>query len=93
MARTDLLISRPHRVPFINEINEGAPRRFTVILREEAEGGYSVQCVELPGAISEGRTKKEALFNIKEAILGFLEAFPEESTRLDLKKEVIRVTV
>lgn len=68
-------------------------RKFTVILREEAEGGYSVQCVELPGAISEGRTKKEVLLNIKEAILGFLEAFPEAGEHLGLKKEVIRVTV
>ena len=27
-------------------------RKFTVILRKEPEGGYSAQCVELPGAIS-----------------------------------------
>ena len=28
--------------------------KFTVILREEPEGGYSAQCIELPGAISQG---------------------------------------
>ena len=67
--------------------------RFTVILRVEREGGYSVQCLELPGAISEGETKKEALRNIREAIKGYLEAFPEESERLKLKKEVVEVTV
>jgi predicted RNase H-like HicB family nuclease len=43
-------------------------RRFTVALRPEEEGGYSVQCLELPQAISQGKTKKEALKNIKEAI-------------------------
>ena len=67
--------------------------RFMVILREEGEGGYSVQCVELPGAISEGKSKKEALQNIKEAISGYLEAFPEEGERVHLKKEVVQVTV
>jgi len=67
--------------------------KFTVILRREEEGGYSVQCVELPGAISEGSTKREALRNIREAIQGFLEAFPEEEERLRLKKEVIEVTI
>ncbi len=67
--------------------------RFTVVLRVEREGGYSVQCLELPGAISEGETKKEALKNIRDAIKGYLEAFPEESQRLKLKKEVVEITV
>jgi predicted RNase H-like HicB family nuclease len=67
--------------------------KFTVILRKEEEGGYSVQCLELPGAISEGETKKEALKNIRDAIKGYLEAFPEESERLRLKKEVVEITV
>jgi predicted RNase H-like HicB family nuclease len=67
--------------------------KFTVILRKEEEGGYSVQCLELPGAISEGETKKEALKNIRDAIKGYLEAFPEESGRLRLKKEVVEITV
>jgi len=44
-------------------------REFNVILRKEPEGGYSVRCVELPGAISQGETEEEALANIKEAIL------------------------
>jgi predicted RNase H-like HicB family nuclease len=43
-------------------------RRFTVALRREKEGGYSVQCLELPQAISQGETRGEALTNIKEAI-------------------------
>jgi len=35
--------------------------RFTAVLPVEREVGHSVQCLELPGAISEGETKKEAL--------------------------------
>jgi len=57
------------------KVREG---KFSVILRREDEGGYSVQCVELPGAISQGETRKEALANIKEAIQGYLEAFPHK---------------
>jgi predicted RNase H-like HicB family nuclease len=53
-------------------------RKFTVILREEPEGGYSAQCLELPGAVSQGDNRKQALTNIREAIEGYLEAFPEE---------------
>ena len=68
-------------------------RIFTVILREEPEGGYSVQCVELPGAISQGGNRKQALANIREAIEGYLEAFPEELDQLRLKRELVEITV
>jgi predicted RNase H-like HicB family nuclease len=42
--------------------------KYTVILEPQEEGGYTVRCLELPGAISQGETKEEALKNIKEAI-------------------------
>jgi len=67
--------------------------KFTVVLRKEKEGGYSVQCLELPGAISEGDTKGEALRNIREVVQGYLEAFPEEAERLKLRKEVVEITL
>jgi predicted RNase H-like HicB family nuclease len=57
-------------------------RKFIVILREEPEDGYSAQCIELPGAISQGDTRRQAITNIREAIEGYLEAFPEESPKL-----------
>jgi predicted RNase H-like HicB family nuclease len=67
--------------------------KFTVILTDEPEGGYSAQCVELPGAISQGESRKEALANIKEAIEGYLEAFPEELDQLKRKRELVEITV
>ena len=64
-----------------------------VILREEPEGGYSAQCIELPGAISEGKNRREALANIKEAVEGYLEAFPDELDQLKRKRELVHITV
>jgi len=49
------------------------PRRFTVLLMEAEEGGYSVQCLELPATISQGETKEETIRNVKEAITLVLE--------------------
>ena len=66
-------------------------RRFTVSLRRETEGGYSVQCLELPQAISEGETKKEALANIKEAIELVLEHLREKER--SKKAEFIEILV
>jgi len=67
--------------------------KFTVILREEAEGGYSAQCIEFPGAISQGETREQAIANIREAIEGYLEAFPEEVNQLKRKRELVEITV
>ena len=64
--------------------------KLLVILRKEEEEGYSVQCVELPGCISEGETREEALKNIKEAIIVYLEAFPEDQ-EWSLKQEKLLI--
>lgn len=47
--------------------------QFTIKLEESEEEGYTVQCLELPAAISEGNTREEAIENIKEAIQLILE--------------------
>lgn len=52
--------------------------KYAVILEPQEEGGYTVQCLELPGAISQGETKEMALENIKEAISLVLEVSSQE---------------
>jgi predicted RNase H-like HicB family nuclease len=68
-------------------------KKFRVILREEPSGGYSAQCIELPGAISQGEDQDEDLQNIQEAIEGYLETFPEELSQLRFKSELVEITV
>lgn len=44
-------------------------RTFTVRIKKDSDSGwYAARCVELPEAISQGKTEKEALKHIKEAI-------------------------
>jgi len=56
-------------------------QRFLVLLEEEETGGYVAECPTLPGCISEGDTRDEAIENIKDAIRTSLE------TRKDLNIE------
>jgi antitoxin HicB len=49
-------------------------RRFRVILEPNELGGYTVTAPLLPGCISEGDTRDEALANIKEAIELYIES-------------------
>ncbi len=41
--------------------------RYTVILERESDGGYVVMMPALPGCVSQGDTREEALRNIREA--------------------------
>ncbi|VVB84329.1 HicB_like antitoxin of bacterial toxin-antitoxin system [uncultured archaeon] len=67
--------------------------KYMIILEKEDEGGYSAQCLELPGAISQGETKEEALRNIKEAIELVLEVINEEAKALGNNAEISAVEV
>jgi len=53
--------------------------KLKVVLEKSEEGGYTVLVPSLPGCISEGDTRKEALDNIKEAIKLYLEPVPDDS--------------
>lgn len=53
-------------------------RKFKVILHPDLEdGGYWVECPELPGCSSQGDSIEEALYMIKDAIKGHLEVGEE----------------
>ncbi len=49
-------------------------RKFRAILDINEMGGYTVTVPALPGCISEGDTKEEALSNIQEAIELYIES-------------------
>jgi predicted RNase H-like HicB family nuclease len=66
--------------------------RFKVILEESDEGGYTAYVPSLPGCISEGDTKEEALKNIHEAIELYLEPV-EDDWILDEKDLVQEIEV
>jgi predicted RNase H-like HicB family nuclease len=66
--------------------------KFKVVLEPAEEGGYTVYVPSLPGCISEGDTKEEALKNIKEAIELYLEP-KEESISLKNGVELVELAV
>ena len=52
--------------------------KLKIILEPSEDGGYTVYVPSLPGCISEGNTKEEALKNIKEAIELYLEPVEDD---------------
>jgi len=52
---------------------------YSVVLKKDsADGGYTAIVPELPGCISDGSTKAQALRHIKEAISLYLESIKAE---------------
>lgn len=49
-----------------------------VILYKDEDGYWVAECPSLKGCNSQGKTKEEALSNIKEAILGYVTALEED---------------
>jgi len=47
--------------------------RFTVVLEQESDGGFVVSVPSLPGCVSQGESRDEALVNVREAIEAYLE--------------------
>ena len=68
--------------------------RFKVVL-EEAEEGYVIYVPSLPGCVSQGETKDEAVENIKEAIEVYLDIDDAqiEAEIQNKKAEVVEVVV
>ena len=46
---------------------------YTVVLQKEPDGGFVATVPALPGCVSQGDTRTEALHNIREAIEVYLE--------------------
>ena len=52
--------------------------REAVIYKGE-DGLWVSECPSLPGCISQGRSREEALINIKEAILAYINALKDDN--------------
>jgi len=66
--------------------------KLRVVLEPSDEGGFTAVVPALPGCISEGDTRDEALANIEEAILLYLEPVDDDATRSP-HAEVIEIAV
>jgi predicted RNase H-like HicB family nuclease len=50
-----------------------------VIVYSGEDGYFVADCPSLPGCISQGKTREEAIANIKEAITGYVLALQEDN--------------
>ena len=67
--------------------------KFNVTVNRDEDGLWIVECPTIPGCVSQGKTKEQALDNIKEAIELCLEVRAEKGMPLTIETRQIEVAV
>ena len=65
----------------------------TVTLYQDEDDVWIVECPAIPGCVSQGKTRLEALENIREAIALCLEVRTEQGYPLTVETEQVEVAV
>lgn len=65
--------------------------KFIISLFRDEDGIWVAECSSVPGCVSQGKTKEEAIVNIKEAIELCLEVRAEYSYPLTVETQQVEV--
>ena len=66
-------------------------QKWIVTLEKDEDGWYIVECPAIPGCVSQGCTEKEALENIKRAIVECLMVRVEEGLPFSIETRIVEV--
>jgi predicted RNase H-like HicB family nuclease len=79
---------------------EAAPRacyvvgmKFIVAIDRDEDGAWVVECPSIPGCVSQGKTKAEAIKNVREAIGLCLEVRAEQGMPLTVETAQVEVSL
>src|SRR5216117_2565973 len=69
--------------------------KYRVVIEPDEDGVFVAECPALPGCVSQGKTRAEALANIRDAIQGYLESLKKhgEPIPAPITEAVVEVSV
>ncbi len=67
--------------------------KFVTTLERDEDGVWIAECPSIPGCVSQGATREEALINICEAIAACLEVRAELGLPLTIETQQVEVAV
>ncbi|MBI5393216.1 type II toxin-antitoxin system HicB family antitoxin [Candidatus Woesearchaeota archaeon] len=67
--------------------------KFRILFETDENGIYIAECPTLPGCISQGKSREEALSNIKDAIKGYLQSLKKhnEAVPPSIFEEIVEI--
>ncbi|WP_233745163.1 type II toxin-antitoxin system HicB family antitoxin [Leptodesmis sichuanensis] len=76
---------------YSHEPNVWGNMKFNVTLDRDEDGTWIAECPSIPGCVSQGQTKEEALENIKDAIAACLQVRAERGLPLTIETRQVEV--
>jgi predicted RNase H-like HicB family nuclease len=69
--------------------------KYRVLIEQDEDGMYVAEVPALPGCLSQGQTREEAVENVREAIAAYLESLEEHDDPIPppITEEVVEVHV
>jgi predicted RNase H-like HicB family nuclease len=69
--------------------------RYRILLEQDEDGIFIAECPALPGCVSQGNTRAEALKNIQDAIKGYIESLKKHNEPIPppIEEEIVEVVV
>jgi len=69
--------------------------KYRILIEQDEDGVFVTECPSLPGCISQGKTRKEAIENIQDAIKGYLESLRKHNEPIppSIDEEIIEVGI
>ena len=69
--------------------------RYRVLIEQDKDGVFVAECPSLPGCVSQGKTRKEAIENIQDAIHGYLESLEKHNEPIPppIDEEIVEVAL
>jgi predicted RNase H-like HicB family nuclease len=69
------------------------PMKYRILIEQDEDGMFVAEVPALPGCISQGNTRNEALDNIREAIRAYIESLQKhnEPVPLPITQEIVEV--
>jgi antitoxin HicB len=67
--------------------------KYRVVIEPDEDGVFVAECPALPGCISQGKTRAEALANITDAMTGYLASLKkhDEPTPPPISEEIVEI--
>ncbi len=69
--------------------------KFRIIIEQDEDGVFVAECPALPGCISQGKTRAEAIKNIEDAAQGYLESLKKHNEPIppSIEEEMIGICI
>ncbi len=67
--------------------------KYRILVEQDEDGAWVAVCPALPGCVSQGKTRAEALENIKDAVAGYVESLKKHNEPIppSIEEETVEV--